>query len=170
MSEAKAESAEVKPKKSFGHLIPFAIIGINLIGSLAGVFFMYKGTLGLPKPAIFEEAAMEALLKEKDAIGIDQPLMYTMPALTVNLDGQPERLIKVAITFEMLDKDGFEEIVRHSPQTRDRVVGILNSKTFNDLESVQGKLFLKDQIIVALNKEMKEGVIKDIYFSEFMVQ
>jgi len=93
-----------------------------------------------------------------------------MPAFTVNLAGSPQRLIRVEMTFEMLDKDGFEEIVRNSPRARDEIVRILNAKTFDDVETIQGKLFLKDQIAVALNQSMKSGVVKDIFFNEFLVQ
>jgi flagellar protein FliL len=96
--------------------------------------------------------------------------MYTMPGFVVNLAGSPRRLMKVEMTFEMLDKDGFEEIVRNSPSARDAIVRILNRKTFDDVETIQGKLFLKDQISVALNQAMKAGVVKDIYFNEFLVQ
>ncbi|RYZ69321.1 MAG: hypothetical protein EOP05_15020 [Proteobacteria bacterium] len=70
----------------------------------------------------------------------------------------------------MLDKDGFEEIVRNSPAARDAIMRILNRKSFDDVETIQGKLFLKDQISVALNEAMKAGVVKDIYFNEFLVQ
>ena len=96
--------------------------------------------------------------------------MYTMPVFTVNLTGNPSRLIRIEMTFEMLDKDGFEEIVRNSPRARDEIVRYLNSKSFDDLETIQGKLALKDGIAVALNQSMKTGVVKDIYFNEFLVQ
>ena len=70
----------------------------------------------------------------------------------------------------MLDKDGFEEVVRNSPAARDSIVRILNSKTYDDIETIQGKLFLKDQIAVTLNRSLDEGVVKDVYFGEFLVQ
>jgi flagellar protein FliL len=97
-------------------------------------------------------------------------VLYTMPVFTVNLAGQPRRLIRVEMTFEMLDKEGFEEIVRNSPLARDEIMRILNRTTFDDIETIQGKLSLKDKIAVTLNESFKAGVVKDIYFNDFIVQ
>ena len=38
------------------------------------------------------------------------------------------------------------------------------------VETVQGKLHLKNQIIAELNNELKKGVVKNVYFSELVVQ
>ena len=72
--------------------------------------------------------------------------MYTMPPFTwVDLAGSAETAaIRIEIrTFEMLDKEGFEEIVRNSPRARDEIVRILNRVSFDDIETIQGKLSLK---------------------------
>jgi flagellar FliL protein len=53
---------------------------------------------------------------------------------------------------------------------RDQIVKILNSKKYIDIETIQGKLFLKDQIQTAMNKMLQKGSVKDVYFSEFVVQ
>ncbi len=53
---------------------------------------------------------------------------------------------------------------------RDKIVRVLNDKNFNDLESIQGKLFLKDTIAMEVNSILKEGVVKDVFFSDFVVQ
>ncbi|MGZ3722840.1 MAG: flagellar basal body-associated FliL family protein [Bdellovibrionales bacterium] len=47
---------------------------------------------------------------------------------------------------------------------------ILNGKAFNDVETVQGKLHLKNQIISDLNQSLKKGVVKNVYFNELVVQ
>lgn len=148
----------------------FAVLNLAVVGG--GAFLAYKGTLGYRPPTLREPAALKELKedRQKDGGGISERVMYTMPSFTVNLSGQPRRLIRVEMTFEMLDKEGFEEIVRNSPRARDEIVRILNGKSFDDIETIQGKLSLKDQIAVTLNQSMKTGVVKDIYFSDFLVQ
>jgi flagellar FliL protein len=155
-----------------GRLVFPVFILLNLAGLGAGVFLTYSATLGHKPKAIREAEVREALdqARIKDVAPKGSALLYTMPAFTVNLFGTPRRLIQVEMTFDMLDQDGFEEIVRNSAAARDAIVQILNEKTFQDIESVQGKLFLKDQIAVTLNKQFSAAVIKDIYFSEFLVQ
>lgn len=146
----------------------FVALNLGVLG--AGVFMTYMGTLGWVRPSVREPAAIEQLKSERETEGVRDSVLYTMPTFTVNLDGQPRRLIRVSLTLEMLDKDGFEEVVRNSPSARDSIVRILNSKTYDDIETIQGKLFLKDQIAVTLNKSLKDGVVKDVYFGDFLVQ
>ncbi|MNU01437.1 flagellar basal body-associated protein FliL [compost metagenome] len=55
-------------------------------------------------------------------------------------------------------------------KARDQIVRILNDKNFSDLESIQGKLFLKDKIASEVNQLLRKGVVKDVFFSDFVVQ
>jgi flagellar FliL protein len=171
-ANASGEQGEAQaPKRDLGKLmLPlFAVLNLAVVGG--GAFLAFKGTLGYHSPTLREPAALEEMKRErKDAPVVGEGVKYTMPSFTVNLAGQPRRLIRVEMTFEMLDKEGFEEIVRNSPRARDEIMKILNRKTFDDVETIQGKLFLKDQIAVTLNQAMKSAVIKDIYFNEFLVQ
>jgi flagellar FliL protein len=156
------------PKMILGALL----ILLNFGGLGVGAFVVYKGTLGVERPVLREPAAMDELKKERKENEKDglSSLTYTMAPFTVNLSGNPQRIIRVEMTLEMLDEEGFEEVVRLGPQARDSIVKILNLKEFSDLETIQGKLFLKDQIAVTLNQSLKSGVVKDIYFSDFVVQ
>lgn len=146
----------------------FVLVNLAVLG--VGSYFTYQATLGWVRPSVREPAAIEDLKAERETEGVRDSVLYTMPTFTVNLDGQPKRLIRVSLTLEMLDKDGFEEVVRNNPAARDSIVRILNGKTYDDIETIQGKLFLKDQIAVTLNKSLKEGVVKDVYFGDFLVQ
>jgi flagellar FliL protein len=172
MAEAAGGNAEGQSGKKLdlGKILLPIFAVLNFAGLGGGAFLVYKSTLGFHRPMIREPAAFEELKKERERMGFSEAVLYTMPVFTVNLAGSPRRLVRVEMTFDMLDKDGFEEIVRNSPAARDQIVRILNRKTFDDLETIQGKLFLKDQIAVALNQSLHKGVVKDIYFNEFLVQ
>ena len=173
-----AENKEQKPeaKKLPVALIlqvAFAIVNLGVTG--LGAYWVYASTIGWHSPEISEEG----LVKQKqvdeakqDAPGAETgPLVYTMDKFTVNLAGEPKRTIRIEVNLEMLGKDGFEEIINsdNRAKARDRIVRILNDKTFGDLETIQGKLFLKDRIAADLNALLEEGVVKDVYFSEFVV-
>lgn len=171
MAEKDGAAAEGSAKKFDASkiMLPlFVITNLAVLG--AGSFMTYKATLGWVRPTVREPAAIEQLRAERETEGVRDSVLYTMPTFTVNLDGQPRRLIRVSLTLAMLDKDGFEEVVRNSPAARDSIVRILNSKTYDDIETIQGKLFLKDQIAVTLNRSLKDGVVKDVYFGDFLVQ
>ncbi len=136
---------------------------------ITGLYFVYTATVGYKDSKIREELEIPKFAIERQNRE-SNPIVYTMDKITVNLDGYPRRIIQTEISLEMLDEKGFEEVVDLGPEARDAIVRILHSKKFDDVETLQGKLFLKDQIASTLNSRMNEGVIKEVYFNEFIVQ
>ncbi|MNU05152.1 flagellar basal body-associated protein FliL [compost metagenome] len=55
-------------------------------------------------------------------------------------------------------------------KARDKIVRLLNDNAFSDLETIQGKLFLKDKIAMEVNSILHRGIVKDVFFSDFVVQ
>jgi flagellar protein FliL len=177
MAENKEQKTEA-PKKSLplGLILQLAFVVVNLGVMGLGAYWVYAGTMGWHSPSITEEqlsAEREALEDKQDELGAEAgPLVYTMDKFTVNLGGEPKRTIRLEVNLEMLGKDGFEEIINsdNRAKARDRIVRLLNDKSFTDLETIQGKLFLKDRIASEINGILDKGIVKDIYFSEFVVQ
>lgn len=99
------------------------------------------------------------------------PLLQKLEKFVVNL-ADNKRSIQLEINLELLNEESYEEImeVHRLPKIRDRIISILNDKTFADLEGIQGKLFLKDRIASEINGLLDEGVVKDVFFSEFVVK
>lgn len=166
---AEGKSAEKKPAKTGLILqIVFAVVNLGVMGF--GGYLVYASTIGWNSPSISEEHAETemASLEEADP----GPLVYTMDKFTVNLGGEPKRTIRVEVNLQMLGQDGFEEVMEpeNRARARDRIVRMLNEKAFSDLESIQGKLFLKDKIAMEVNGLLHKGVVKDVYFSDFVVQ
>lgn len=172
MAVQEENELESQPKKKFdlAKILGFVLIAGNFAVVGGGAYLTYQNTMGY-KPAVLREpAAIEQLKAEREAGGQKVDINYTLPPFTVNLAGNPRRLVRVEMTLEMLDEEGFEEVVQLNPAARDAIVRILNAKEFKDVETIQGKLFLKDQIAVTLNQHLKTGVVKDIFFSDFVVQ
>lgn len=172
MAAQQENEAEGQPKKKFdlGKIVVFVMIAGNFAVVGGGAFLTYQNTMGHAPPVLREPAAYQQLKAERDSNDQKPAINYTLPPFTVNLAGSPRRLVRVEMTLEMLDEEGFEEVVQLNPAARDAIVRILNAKEFRDVETIQGKLFLKDQIAVTLNQHLKTGVVKDIFFSDFVVQ
>lgn len=177
MAEKKEEAkAEKKPLNVMLILqVAFAAINLGVIGG--GAYLVYSSTLGWHAPQITEHQLEE----QKDKDSHDQvkdlgPLIYTMDKFTVNLSGDmlndPKRTIQLEVNLEMLNKEGFEEVINNDrrARARDKIIQLLGGKSYHELESIQGKLFLKDQIALEINNLLDKGVVKDVYFTSFVVQ
>ncbi len=151
------------------HIFTLLILFVDLGAMFVGLVLVYNSTVGKEIQNINEELEIPKLSREREDRE-SNPIIYTMDKITVNLDGYPRRIIQTEISLEMLDDKGFEEVVNLGPEARDAIVRILHSKTFDDVETLQGKLFLKDQIASKLNHFMKDGIVKEVYFNEFIVQ
>ena len=166
MAEA---TTEAKPTRDSSKIFALAFFGVNLAVLAAGSFLVYKSTLGVEvKSTSNVEAARELAAFETTLRG--EPVLYNMGPFNTNLDGVPRRLVRLDMSLEMMDEEGYEEIIGITPQARDMVMRILQAKAYGEVESVQGKLYLKNEIVAELNGELKRGVVKNVYFNELVVQ
>lgn len=163
-----APAPKIKKKLSLKALLPILLVLLNVGGMGAGLYLSYLGTIGTSHEPIGEAEAKDTLYNEEIFEG--RPIVYSLDPFTVNLADEEERIVQVQVSLEMIDENGFEEVVSMGAHARDSMIHILNGKKFSDLQSIQGKLFLKDEITVALNKQLKRSFIKDIYFSRFVLQ
>lgn len=170
VQEENDQEGQSKKKFDLAKILGFVMIAGNFAIVGGGAFLTYQNTMGHAPAILREPAAYQQLKAERESNDQKAAINYTLPPFTVNLAGNPRRLVRVEMTLEMLDEEGFEEVVQLNPAARDAIVRILNAKEFRDVETIQGKLFLKDQIAVTLNQHLKTGVVKDIFFSDFVVQ
>ncbi|MGZ3774003.1 MAG: flagellar basal body-associated FliL family protein [Pseudobdellovibrionaceae bacterium] len=168
-----AEAQNEAPKKSqnIGKILQLVFAVVNLVMVGVGGYLVYASTIGWVSPSITEESA-EREIASTSADNELAPLVYTMEKFTVNLGGEPKRTIRLEVNLQMLGKNGFEEVMEpeNRAKARDRVVRVLNDETFTNLETIQGKLFLKDKIAGEVNGILHRGVVKDVFFSDFVVE
>jgi flagellar FliL protein len=121
--------------------------------------------LSAPAPATEEEVAAEE--EETEEIG---PL-YSLGTLIVNLaDEGGKRYLRVSIELELESAEMTEEVEKRLPQVRDSILMILPTKTFNDINTTPGKIAVRDELLAAMNGIVTTGKIKNLYFTEFVVQ
>lgn len=164
-----ADKPNTEAKKSnIKKIIPIVLMAFNIIGLGVGGYFTYAATLGWVPPKVTNEQLMPKVEKNVQA-GTWHPIVFTMDPFTVNLDGLPRRVLHLEINLRMLNEEGFEEVISLGAEVRDAIIRLLNQKTYSDLETIQGKLLLKDQIGETVNGYLKLGVVKDVYFTKLNV-
>lgn len=164
-----ADATPQAPKRDFKKLLTYVFMAVNLAALGAGTYLVYSSTLGVQHASLSNEQAERDLASFEETLRGD-PVLYTMAPFNTNLDGVPRRLVRLELSLEMMDEEGYEEVIGLVPQARDSIMRILNSKTFSDVETVQGKLHLKNQIVADLNASLRKGVVKNVYFNELVVQ
>jgi len=150
-------------------IVVSVFVAVNLSVLAVGSYWVYISTIGYDFPKVTEKSLREpANLKEKFG---DAPMIYTMDKFTVNLSGLPKRTIRVQVNLDMISPVAFQEIMdfEYRAKARDKIVKILTDKTVDDLESIQGKLFLKDKIVAEVNQILHKGLVKDVYFTDFVM-
>lgn len=170
MATENAGQPQEKPK-NLGLILTglFAVLNLAVVGG--GAYLVFASTLAWQSPKITEEM-LEVEMASKGEDERYAPYIFTLDKFTANLNGEPKRTVRIEVSLQMLGKDGYEEIMSSDSRakTRDKIMRVLNDKNFSELESIQGKLFLKDTIAMEVNGILKEGVVKDVFFSEFVVQ
>ncbi len=63
-----------------------------------------------------------------------------------------------------------EEVTQRMPQIRDSILMLIGNKTYDELQDIQGKKQLKAELISKLNSILHKGKVKEIYFTDFIVQ
>lgn len=97
--------------------------------------------------------------------------IFPLEPFIVNIyDGQELRYLKVKVELEMVNPAIKSEIDGRLAPIRDSILILLSAKTLQDVQDVQGKNALKDEILSAINKNLPPGKIVKIYFTDFVVQ
>ena len=98
--------------------------------------------------------------------------VYSLDTFIVNLaDKGGRRFLRVTMDLELKDESLAGEIDKRLSQIRDSILMIIPTKRFEDINSVEGKIALSDEIMTKLNSFLKDGSsITNIYFVEFVIQ
>lgn len=162
-SEAQPEEGqtekETRSKKSNKSL--FLIIGIIVL-ALAGGVVTYVLLAGGKKDGAHETKKEEAKKETKTAL-------IALDAFVLNLAEQG-RFLKVTIQLELTDVANQPLVIEKTPQLRDAIITLMSSKSVESVSSAEGKLLLKDEVLLRANQAIGKDIFKNLYFTEFVTQ
>ena len=88
----------------------------------------------------------------------------------VNLSGNANRYLKVVVVLQLSTPELADEVSNRSPQIKDSVITVLSSKSAEEILTVQGKYDLKVDLIRRINANLTIGVVRELFFTQFVVQ
>ena len=166
VKEEKLEG-EQEPKKKGSKKIILISVLVILLGLAGGGYFVWNKYIA---PAVGLDGEPSKAVKKvepKDEIGT----MFPLEPFVVNLaDSSGKRFLKTTMELELSDEALAEEIKARLPQIKDSILLLLSSKNFNDIYTVHGKIKLREEIIIRVNTFLKHGRVRNVYFTEFVIQ
>lgn len=174
----KSDGAEVAQKAPAPKLI-YIVLALNLVVLVALAVFVW---MNLSKSQ--DQVSLADIEASKTATG-DAPVQggpegaeaaageskFIPESFTVNLaDSSGAHFAKVDVEIEVDDDRVREEVTRLKPRIRDFIVVILSSKTYDQIASVDGRDFLREEIRNKINGYLTKGQIKNVYFTQFIIQ
>lgn len=165
--EAKENMAAIKPK------FPIKLIILSALASvlIGGGFFFALHYFSGSKSSSSQDSAMTESKLDKSKKEAELGMIYPMEPFIVNLlDKGGKRYLKVKMELEIPFEHLAEEITRRKAQLRDTILLLLTSKKFEDVNRLDGKFQLRNELIFGINQVLQSGKIQTLYFTEFVVQ
>ena len=95
---------------------------------------------------------------------------FSVGDFTANLGGPASTsYVKLNVNFEISKEADEEEMKNRKPQFRDKIISLLNSKKPSELQSTEGRNYLKEEIKTVVNGFISKGKVEGVYFSTFIV-
>lgn len=146
------------------------LIILNIVIALAGAGVVYYSH-NIIKPIATDQPAEEEALKNNAAANAQlQPV--ALKKIVVNLYSKATRLRYLDIEMNILtfheDQKSIIKVNEHI--FKDIVVEVASHLAPEELESMTGKILLENRIKKQVNAKLGQPVIKQIYFSGFVVQ
>lgn len=97
--------------------------------------------------------------------------MYKLEPFVVNLnEPKGSRYLKATIQLEMSTPDLKGELDRRAAQMQDVILALLTSKSFQELQALEGKFRLREELLSRINSLLVGGTVARVYFTEFVIQ
>jgi flagellar protein FliL len=142
-------------------IIALAVLVAGAAGAGVLVFMMDEDT------SVSDQAAGEPVA----------PLMYRAfePELLGNIEGPGRiRFVQVGVVLAIRDPKVIEAVDRHSPVIRNDLIMLLSDKTYEQLNTAEGKettrLEMLETIRNVLERNTGDPGIESIYFTSFVMQ
>lgn len=164
------EGEAPKPSKK-KKIIIIAVAAILLLGG-GGAGLYFSGVLGGKTDPKKDAAHGEKDAKAKEAEKAEPPTYIDLPEFLVNLNtgGRAVSFLKMTVTLEVKKAEYESKIEEQMPRIVDVFNTYLRELKAEDLQGSAGIFRLREELMLRLNKTLKDVKVEDILFKEIIVQ
>jgi flagellar protein FliL len=164
-----AEEAAEEEGSGGGGIMKLVLPVVALIIGVGGGYFMGSS---MTESSINEAAQLEPV---EEAVNKDPNAMvgemFKLAPFVVNLnEPRGNRYLKTTIQLEMDSEALLAELERRSAQLQDIILSLLTSKSSTELQALEGKFRLREELLSRINALLVNGVVTRVYFTEFVIQ
>ncbi len=110
----------------------------------------------------------EAALKQK---GVFEDIVVLKPFERIHLkEGSSMKLISLNLSLELSDGRYRKEVTAMEDTIRQIITGQVEKMTWLELRNPEGKIMLKYDLLKRINSIFSEAMIRNIYFTNFLMQ
>ncbi|MBF0271185.1 MAG: flagellar basal body-associated FliL family protein [Magnetococcales bacterium] len=192
-----ADDAEQESGGGKGGLMKIIFPVVALLLGVGGGYFLGSSMGGkqAAEAEKLEPTPEQKSRKPEEMVGV----MFKLDPFVVNLnEPKGNRYLKTTIQLEMDDggkkgepagkggekkeehgKEGAssaskspleQELERRKPQLQDVILALLTSKSSRELQALEGKFRLREELLARINALLVNGSITRVYFTEFVIQ
>ena len=100
------------------------------------------------------------------------PVYYELPEFLVNLSttGRAPSFLKMTVTLQLDKPTTIAQVEANKPRIQDMMNTYLRELRPSDLSGSAGVYRLRKEVLERINTVLEPGAVKDVLFSEFIVQ
>lgn len=161
---------EMAPKKGKRKLL-MIVGGVVVLLAVAGGLFA-SGILGGKSHEEEKKTEEQVAAEAAAAAEAAKPVYYELPQFLVNLNSPTGRVsfLKMSVTLQLKDQEAVAIMDANKPRVLDAFNTYLRELRPSDVQGSAGIYRLRDELLTRLNSTLAEGAVKDILFSEIIVQ
>ncbi|WP_187646990.1 flagellar basal body-associated FliL family protein [Nitrosophilus labii] len=169
MAEEAKEQEQEEKKGGKKKLIIILLLLLIIIGAGGGAAYKFL-VLDKQEEEKKNEKKAEKIVEEIKNVE-ELGIQFDVGTFIVNLqDRDADRYLKITIVLEVQDEKIKMELEKRLPQIKDAITTLLFTKSSKELKTAEGIEELKEEIIKRINAILPIGGVKNVYFTDFVIQ
>jgi len=154
------------------------LINTLVIAAVLGLFVYTKVLYKRPPiTEIHERQRLADAAHRSEVVRPQKKGIVPLDPITTNLDPytdeegkQKLHYVSVTLAVEIRDQKEMQKFESIKPVVLDQIIQQLGKRKFEDLNQVQGRYLFRSMIIDATNAYLKEPIVTEVYFTDFLLQ
>lgn len=167
-SDKKSTADEAEAPGQGGKSAIMVMVAGLVVGAASGVFFVGPMVAGQPDSAESHESGSAGGYGGESSGDVHTHLVQGLIVNPAGTGGTRILLISVAVVLDT--EDAVTEAEERDPEVRDVLLGVLATKTVDELTDISRREELKGQLLVAVQSLELHGEVLQIHIPQFVVQ